>query len=45
MILLGKIEEISIEEVEDSLEVIEILQETKINLAEKVVQNKIRIKR
>ena len=45
MILLGKIEEISIEEVEDSLEGIEILQETKINLVEKEVQNKIRVKR
>ena len=45
MIRLDKIEEISIEGVEDSLEGVEILQETKIDLAEKVVQDKIRIKR
>ena len=45
MILQGKIEETLIEGVEDSLEGIGILQETKINLAEKVVPNKIKIKR
>jgi len=45
LIRLDKIEGISIEGVEDFLEGIGILQETKTNLAEKVVLNKIRIKR
>jgi len=45
LILQDKIEEISIEGVEDFLEGVGILQEMKINLVEKVVLDKIRIKR
>jgi len=45
LILQDKIEEISIEGVEDFLERVGILQEMKINLVEKVVLDKIRIKR